>query len=163
MRHTIRAILIAILYFVFLIALPLGFVISVSSYILSAGGDSSKYFHNTSLYILVLGTLTTLFAALSAYYEKGDKKRLAYGILSAVFLVLWGYFFIESMSIYYEGDTYAYEVLVPGIGIAIAISLSFKIIYRVVEYYAYRGDFENGGMENSNMGDQNYDGENMYF
>ena len=165
MNHPIKAVGIGALYFIFLVAIPLGFVMLVSSYIAQSGGDPTRYFHGTSMYILILGTLASIFASLGAYYEKGGEKRLAFGLTSSVFLALWGYFFIASMSIYYEGDTYAYEVLVPGIAVALAISLSFKIIYRIVEYYVYKNEYGNEGEPRNGMKSEQYpqEDEEIYF
>lgn len=146
MGHIGKAIAVGTLYFIFLVALPLGFVTVLSSYIGEAGGDPSRYFHGTSLYILLLGTLCALFSSAGAYYEKGSGKRLVFALSSAIFLALWGYFFIGSMSIYYEGDTYAYEVFVPGIAAVLALALSFKILYRIVEYYVYRKEYLEGNV-----------------
>ncbi len=139
-----KAIAVGTLYFIFIVFLPLLFVSMVSFYIAKNGGDPSRYFDNTSLYILIFGMGTTIFASLGAYYEKGNAKRLALTLTSSVLLALWGYFFIGSMNIYYEGDTYAYEVLVPGIALILAISLSFKAIYRIVEYLVYRKEHLGG-------------------
>ena len=144
MGHIGKAIGIGLLYFTLLVVIPLGFIGIVSSFIGSSGGDPSKYFHHTGMYALALGVLTTIFASLGAYYDKGSGKRLAFALTSSIFLALWGYLFIGSMSIYYEGDTYAYEVLVPGIAIALALSLSFKIIYRIVEYHVYKDEYRSG-------------------
>ncbi len=141
MGHIGKAVGIGLLYFTILVVIPLGFIGIVSSFIGSSGGDPSKYFHHTGMYTLVIGLLTAVFASLGAYYDKGSGKRLVFALISSVFLALWGYFFIGSMSIYYEGDTYAYEVLVPGIAIALALSLSFKIIYRLVEYHVYKEEY----------------------
>ena len=160
MNHTARAIGIGALYFIFLVAIPMGFISFVSSYIAHSGGDPARYFHGTSMYVLILGTLTTVFASLGAYYEKGSGKRLGFGLISSFLLAAWGYFFIGSMSIYYESDTYAYEVLVPGIAIALAISLSFKIIYRIVEYYAYRDEYR--GTEDIGYGNEPPENEIYY-
>ena len=149
MGHPVKATGIGVLYLIFLVALPLGFITITSSYISANGGDPGRYFHGTSLYVLVFGIGSALFAALGAYFDRGSTKRLGLSLTSSVLLALWGYLFIGTMSIYYEGDTYSYEVLMPGIAAILAISLSFKIIYRVVEYRAYRGEYLNGGFSES--------------
>ncbi len=159
MGHAGKASVVGILYFIFLVAVPLGFVTILSSYIGAAGGDPSRYFHGTALYILLLGTGTAILASLGAYYEKGSGKRLAFALGSSVFLALWGYFFIGSMSIYYMGDTYAYEVFVPGIAVVLALSLSFKIVYRIVEYYVYKDEYREG---NAPPPDEYYEEEYAY-
>ncbi len=142
-----KAVAVGTLYFIFIVLLPMLFVTIVSVYIAKNGGDPSRYFNNTSLYIMMFGTSTTIFASVGAYYERGSVKRLLFALASSILLALWGYFFIGSMNIYYEGDTYAYEVFVPGIALILAISLSFKAIYRIVEYLAYRKECSGGDRE----------------
>ncbi len=141
MGHAGKAAGIGILYGLIFIAAPLGFINAVSQILISNGADPTDYFHNTGSYILVLGILLTVFASLTAYYEKGSAGRLAFGTIAAFFLILWGYFFIESMSIFYESDTYSYEVLVPGIAIILAISFSIRLFYRLVEFGVYRKEY----------------------
>jgi len=104
------------------------------------GMSPEEYFHGTGTYVLVFGVLLSVFGALTSYFQKGSTRRLAIGALGALFLVLWGYFFIKSMSIFYEGDTYSYEVLVPGIAMILAISFYVRLLYRVVEFAVYRND-----------------------
>ncbi|GEM_PF-2740817 len=141
MGHPGRAAGIAVLYGIVFIALPIAFIRIVSGILTKNGLDPSEYFHGTETYVLIFGVLLVLFAAMTAYFEKGSRARLGVGIIGALFLVLWAYFFIKSMSIFYEGDTYSYEVLVPGIALIFALSFSVRFIYRVVEYAVYRPEF----------------------
>ena len=167
MRHPAKAIAIGVLSLIFMAIIPFLFVATLSGFIAQSGGDPSKYFHNTGMYVLVLGTLFSIFAALGAYYEKGSGKRLAFTIISAILLALWGYLFIGSMSIYYEGDTYAYEVLVPGIALVLMLFLSIRVIYRVVEYLVYRDEYSSmeaeEGPETYVSEEESAEEEEMYF
>ncbi len=123
------------------VALPLAFIYAISSMLVENGMDPAEYFHGTQTYILIFGILLTVFGAMTSYFEKGSTARLGTGIIGAIFLILWGYFFIDSMSIFYEGDTYSYEVLVPGIAAILALAFSFRLIYRIVEFLVYRKEF----------------------
>ncbi len=171
-----KASILGILSFIFLVLIPLLFIYTVSSYISKSGGDPSKYFHSTETYVLILGIAFTALYSAAAYHEKGSEKKLALSLIASLFLVLWGYFFLSSMSIYYEGKTYAYEVLVPGISLLLAASLSFKILYYVVEYLVYRnevyadysGENQNsmgrmGGDEDEEYGYEEYGDNDRYF
>ena len=141
MGHIGKAIGVAILYGLIFVALPLAFIGALTDFFISEKMDPAQYFHGTQNYVLIFGSLLTIFAATTAYFDKGSTHRVAAGALGALFLILWGYFFINSMSIFYEGDTYSYTVIVPGIALILAISFSIRMIYRLVEFKVYRKEY----------------------
>ena len=141
MRNRGRGIRAFVLYALVFVLLPIWFIGFISDYLIANGLSPDDYFHGTQTYILIFGSLLSVFAGLTGYFEKGSPHRLGAGIVGALFLVLWGYFFIDSMSIFYAGSTFSYTVLVPGIAVILAITFSIRIFYRLVEYAAYRNEY----------------------
>lgn len=131
-NHPVKAIIITILYLLIFVGTAVGITFLTTSY-----SETGYFFKHTALFAAGIGLPLSLLAGLTAYYDKGTKKRMIFGFVSGALLLIYFVAVINSLNIGWEGEEYVYQITIPGILILIVITVLLRLIYYGLEYRIY--------------------------
>lgn len=132
-RHPIKAGIIGAVYFVLLVIVALASI----SMITSSYPDYEYIFEGVITNIIIFGSLTSIVAAVTAYFDKGEIYRMISGILKTVFMAVYIFTFITGLDLSIEIEQVTAELAIPGILGLIMILMVVKAGYFPIEYYLY--------------------------
>lgn len=132
-RHTIKAMIIGVVYFILLVVVAL---ISINI-VTGSYPDYSYIFEGVMTNIIIFGSATAFLAAFTAYFEKGEVYRMLSGIGKVALLAAYVYTFITGLDLSIEIEQVTAEIAVPGILLLIMGLMVLKAGYFPLEYYIY--------------------------
>lgn len=89
-------------------------------------------------YVLIFGGMVAIFAALEAYYSRGSKARMAFGIISIGMLCAWFWFILSSRTIRLSIADWNVALNITGIVAMMIFAVAMKSLIPIAQYYAAR-------------------------
>ncbi len=142
-RGYIKPIIWSVLYFLVFVVLMAGMIY----YIRSSYSGFAGIFNNTIIYVIVLGTLVSVFGGITAYFHKGEMFRMVAGIVKVLFIIGYSLAFYYSLDITLTMQGITASISMPGIINLTLILLIIYALYFVLEYRLYKEDEKAKEME----------------
>ena len=133
-KHPIKAAIyfvLSLIFFVIIIWLGISIVTSTIP-------EIEHIFQNTHTYAVLIGIPLAITIGIANYFGKGDKKRLALGIVSTVIMIIYFVFVLSSVNLGFRGEEYTYLITIPGIIILTFIACIVRGVIYGMEYYIYK-------------------------
>lgn len=142
-KSILKSVLVGLIYFLVFVVLITGLIIFVKN----SFPDLQGIFHGTLTYVILLGSLVALMAAITAYFIKGTKARMFSGLLKAGSMILYHLGIYNSLDITIERRGVLIGIDYPGMRLLVIILLVLYAAYFVFEYFSYREEREKEEVE----------------
>ncbi|MBS3817630.1 MAG: hypothetical protein KGY76_08725 [Candidatus Thermoplasmatota archaeon] len=137
-KSILKPILVGIIYFLVFVVLVAGIIIFVKS----SFPELKGVFHGTLTYVVLLGSLVAVMAAVTSYFDKGTKTRMFFGLSKAGSMILFHLGIYHSMDITIERRDVMIGVDYPGMRSLVILLLVLYAAYFVFEYLLHKGEKE---------------------
>lgn len=156
-NHPIKATLLTIISLIVFVAL-IWFGVSMA---ITEVPEIEHVFQNTSLYAVLIGIPLAVTIGIANYFDKGDKKRLTFGLVSTALLIVYFVMVLGSINLGFEGEEYTYTLTITGIIILTIIGCAIRGGFYALEFHTYQKELKSEQINDGQLEDQ--EGDIQYY
>lgn len=131
-KHPVKGMIITILYLSIFVGIA-----GIVTFLTTSYAEASHFFDGTAIFAAGIGVPLSIFAGLTAYHDKGTKKRMIFGYISGALMLIYFIAVLSSLNIGWQGEEYVYQLTIPGVLVLIAITVLLRFIFYGLEYRIY--------------------------
>ncbi len=151
-KHPIKASIFMILSLIFFIGL-VWFGVSMAT---TEVPDMEHVFQNTAMYAVMLGIPLVITIGLTNYFDKGDKKRLIFGLISTGVLIAYFVMVLGSINLGFEGEEFTYTLTITGIIVLTVMACAVRGIFYALEFYIYQKEINGKKAQKDHQSEPQY-------